>query len=166
MMKRNGHKIKGFTLMELMVTVGILGMIIVTIMGMFFRSFRGGTKADTIMTLDQNAQMSLSILERFVRNAQSVSVGGGDCPATSDSLTVESWDGRSTVFSLENGQLASNGAVISGEAVVISDLVFECVRTQGIPDQVMVRFNAVRTDAGGGAETEASYESVINLRNY
>ena len=67
MMKRNGHKIKGFTLMELMVTVGILGMIIVTIMGMFFRSFRGGTKADTIMTLDQNAQMSLSILERFVR---------------------------------------------------------------------------------------------------
>ena len=159
------NRIKGFTLMELVVTVGILGMIVVTIMGMFFRSFRGGTKADTVMTLDQNVQMSLSLLERFVKNAQSVSVGGS-CPSTGDSLTVESWDGGLTVFSLENGQLASNGAAISGEAVVISDLVFECARLQGVPDQVKVRFNAVRTDAGGGAETEASYESVINLRNY
>lgn len=159
-------KNKGFTLMELMLTVGILGMITVTVTAMFFRAFRGSSKTDTVVTLDQNAQLSLSLMERFVRNGKGVTVNGGECPASGDSLEIANWDGGETIFNLSNGQIASNGAVVNEEIVVVSNLNFSCVRIEGIPDQITITFDAQRSDAGGGAETTASYKSVVSLRNY
>jgi len=152
--------------MELMLTIGILAVIIITVTAMFFRAFRGSSKTDTVVTLDQNAQLTLAVLERFVRNAQSVTIGGLECPVSGNSLEVANWDGGTTTFALSDGRVASNGGAISEAIVTISNLSFSCVRVEGVPDQVVITFDAQRDDVGGGAETSASYHSVVDLRNY
>ena len=157
------QKQNGFTLIELMLVTAITAMIVVTITGMFFRSIRSGAKTDTLIAIDQNAQYVLNLMERFIKNAKSVE---SSCPTVSNTLTVLNWDGGSTTFSLMGDKVASNSAVISQEGLLVENLSFECIRIEGIPDQIKISFDVSLVDVGGGASSAKSYETVVNLRNY
>ena len=106
-------------------------------------------------------------MERFIRNAKGVTkVGGVKCPGLGGSLTLLSWDGGETTFGLINGRIASNGGEISASEIQIQELMFECIRIEGVPDQVKISFEAMRNDVSGGVNTTSSYETRVNLRNY
>lgn len=157
----------GFTLMELLIVISITALIVTTIMGLFFRSLRSGAKTETIVKVEENAQYVTAVLERFIRNAKEVSsVGGLPCPNTGSSLTVLSWDGGSTTFSLSGGRIASNSSPISASVVTIQNLVFECIRTEGTPDQVAIDFDITRSDVGSGFTTATHVETKVGLRNF
>lgn len=163
MMKKN----KGFTLLELLVVITVVAVISVAGVGLFYQALRGGGKAQALKELDQNAQLVINLMEFHIRNARDiVDVSGADCPATGDSLSITGFDGLVTTYDLTaEGKIASNGAEISSQSVEVTNLVFECTRQTGTPDQVMITFT-VGYKVGTEVIDERDYTSVVGLRNY
>ena len=64
-------KQKGFTIIEIVVVVGILGVIAVIGTNMFFTVIRGSNKSKNLTTVKQNGEYALSVMERMIRNSSS-----------------------------------------------------------------------------------------------
>lgn len=156
---------KGFTLMELVVVVAIMAVSLTAAVGLFTQSFRSGGKTERIVLVEENMRQSIDVMERMIRNASKVeSVGGDVCPGTGTSLTILNRDNGTTTFSLSDSQIASNGAALSGDKVVVESLQFQCVRNSGAPDKIEIDVQA-RADTEEEGDT-VTYERNVDLRNY
>lgn len=66
----------GFTLIEVLVVIGVLSVIAVLILTIFSRSLRGNNKAQILSAIKQNGQSVLENMDKTIRNADNVV-----CPA-------------------------------------------------------------------------------------
>ncbi len=156
---------KGFTLMELVVVVAVMAVALAATAGLFTQSFRSGSKTEKIVLVEENMRQSMDIMERMIRNASKIeSVGGGVCPGSGQSLTILNTDNDTTIFSLSDGQIASNGAALSGDKVVVESLQFQCIRNSGAPDKVEINTQA-RADVDEEGDI-VEYTRNVDLRNY
>ena len=124
---------RGFTLVELLVSIGlvlIIGTIGTSVIASILRSYN---KAHIINEIEQNGNYVLSLMESQIRNARSVSLDG-----TGKVLTVTPQEG--TIFSFEidevtvgvytygvvkrGGEIITNDDTTSGVAVVVADSYF------------------------------------------
>lgn len=69
---KSNTKIQGFTLVELLVTVSILGIIGLLFFSIFSSSLRGGNKAQIVLAIKQNGQSLLENLDKTIRSADSI----------------------------------------------------------------------------------------------
>lgn len=94
---------KGFTLVEMLVVMSVLSIVSVLILNIFTKTLRGGNKTQIIGAIKQNGQSVLEIMDKTVRNSDSVICPGftssTDDTATSDTLVVIK-DGVYTRFKL------------------------------------------------------------------
>jgi prepilin-type N-terminal cleavage/methylation domain-containing protein len=74
---------KGFSLIEVLVTVTILTMLGVAISTILTRSFSGNSKTELIGNIKQNGQSALGVMEKDIRDSDTIA-----CPLTSGSSTV------------------------------------------------------------------------------
>lgn len=161
-MKKNG-----FTLLEIMVVVGILGIIAVVGSGTFFSILRGSTKTKTLQLVKQNGDYAISVMERMIRNARRVSGGG-------DSITIVNPDGETTVFSCEGSPatIASNSAPLMDKEVKVDSCYNVFTVTSGIsgvrPAVVKINFNLSQAEMTTRPEEQASinFQTTVTLRNY
>ncbi len=65
---------RGFTLIELLVVMSIMTVIGVIGLGIFSSVLRGSNKANVINEVKENGQQTLDVMERYIRNAQTVNV--------------------------------------------------------------------------------------------
>lgn len=63
---------KGFTLVEILVVIGVLTVMGVILTEIFFRSIRGINKAEMISRIKQNGQTSLGIIDKTLRSADGI----------------------------------------------------------------------------------------------
>lgn len=153
--------------MEVVIFVAVLGMLSVVSVNLFLRNIRSTNKSDSTSEADQNAQYVLQTVERFIRNARKVeAVGLGQCPGTSDNITLLASDELSVTFSLDNGRVASNGAYLTSPSVTVTDLSFECVRQEGLPDEITTTFTLTQTPTAQDVTTEKTYSQTVTLRNF
>lgn len=162
----------GFTLIEMIVSVAILGTVGLISSRIFFMTLRGAGKADIIREVKQNGDYALTVMERMVRNSIGVtSVCDG---TTGNSLTIKNMDNDQTTFSLTSGQIASQSATPTGNGtlttnkVMVSGLSFTCLRTLGKPDVVNISFSIVQAGTGAGPEDLSSlnFQTTVSLRTY
>lgn len=73
----------GFTLIEVLVVIGVLSLIAVLILTIFSRSLRGNNKAQILSAIKQNGQSVLENIDKTIRGSDNVV-----CPATSGSTLV------------------------------------------------------------------------------
>ncbi len=73
---------KGFTLLEILVVIGVLSVIGVIILTIFTRTLRGNNKAQIIGVIKQNGQSVLENMDKTIRGADNVVC------VTSDNLVV------------------------------------------------------------------------------
>jgi len=166
-MKKNG-----FTLIEVMIVVGILGIIAVVGSGAFFSILRSSTKTKTLQIVKQNGDYAISVMERMIRNARVVT----DPPISStvSSITIKNPDGGETTFSCEGDPptIASNGASLLSNEVKVSDCdnIFEVTVGQaGVkPAVVKINFNLTQAKATNRPEEQAevNFQTTVTLRNY
>lgn len=76
-------KNQGFSLVEILVTVSILTIIGVAMSAVISRSFQSNTKTELIGTVKQNGQTAMGIIEKDIRNSDSVI-----CPTSSTPSNV------------------------------------------------------------------------------
>jgi len=165
-------KEKGFTLVEILAAVGILGIIAVIGSGMFFSILRGSTKTKTLQLVKQNGDYAISVMERMIRNARALISPTSDGQV--NSITIQNPDGGTTTFSCEGvpATISSNSAsLLSSEVKVSSDCnIFEVTVGQaGIkPGAIKINFSLSQSRATARPEEQASvnFQTTVSLRNY
>jgi len=109
----------GFTIVEVVVSIGILGVIGAILALTLSQSFQGNNKSALIGNIKQSGQVALSIIDQTLRNANSIV-----CPPKtkigSSNLTLELKDGRIVRFTaipepvnkLYNGHLVQDSPIL------------------------------------------------------
>lgn len=102
---------KGFTLAEVLVVMAIVSIMGVLLTEIFFRSLRGGNKANLISSLKQNGQSVLESMDKSIRNSDLIvcpQISGGQ--ASADTLVILD-DGIYTRYKFIKETLQQNGKI-------------------------------------------------------
>jgi len=176
-MKKNG-----FTLIEIMVVVGILGIIAAIGSGAFFSILRGSTKTKTLQMVKQNGDYAISVMGRMIRNARKIEFP--TITGESSFITIKNPDGGTTTFKCcevgfdaliasESGSLVCQDARLTSSEVKIENCsgVFNLldVGQPGVkPAVVKINFNLKQAGTASRPEEQAvvNFQTTITLRNY
>jgi len=70
--KRSANSPTGFTLIEILMVVFLLGIIVVIGSNLFFSILKGASKAEITKEVKQNGDYAMNVMERHLRNANSI----------------------------------------------------------------------------------------------
>lgn len=157
-MKKN---YQGFTLIEMMVVIGILLIVGTMAVGLFFQTLKGASKVEILKEVKQNGDYALGVMERMTRNAQEIENCSGS------KLKIKNPDGNTTEFSLSGSQIVSTSGKLTGSNVAASGLTFNCNSTV-TPPVVEISFTISQTGSLTRPEERAqvSFKTTVSLRTY
>lgn len=177
MQHRKNSNSKGFTLIEILVVISILGLIMVVGTNMFIQVLKNNVKTEAIKDVKQNGDYAIMVMERMIRNAQNIR------GCSSSVITIDNPDGRQTTFECLDGAIASRSGALSGKLtsskVTLSSalppasvcnsstLAFTCDSTFQ-PPTVTVGFTLTKVGENLRAEEQSSliFNQSISLRTY
>lgn len=132
------HYQLGFTLIEMIMVVGLLGLLSVMVAGFLLTSLMASTKAQVTKEARQNGAYALSVMEGLILNSISV-----DC--TNNTINVIDLNKALTTFKCSNNQISSNSAILTSAEVVVDNCVFECLSGPGQPARVRISFDVTKS---------------------
>ena len=164
---------KGFTLVELLISVGlvlIIGTIGTSVIASILRSYN---KAHIINEIEQNGNYVLSLMESQIRNARSVS----PTDTTTQTLTVTSQGGSSSTFYIidsggtgvvrKDTEVLTNNDLVSGVDVdtTLSQSYFEVSGTTPPTVKIVLRLTQA-PDAPGRVDyhAETTLQTTVVVR--
>ena len=104
----------GFTLIETLISIGIIAGVGVLIAQVFFSTTRVNTKTELLKDVKQNGQYAMEVMSRMIRNSINIESTCATDGTTSTSLNVKNPNGNVTTLgcSLDNGamRIASTSA--------------------------------------------------------
>jgi prepilin-type N-terminal cleavage/methylation domain-containing protein len=167
---------RGYTLLELVVVVGVLGFLSIAAVGLFLSSIKGGGKVEVKTVVKQNGQFALNTMVQFARQSRQV-VGCSPVPNTRVELLLKSGD--RVTFSCEDvgtatGYLASaSSALVSrmtSAEVTVDSCSFICVADeQGLRGpRVGIDFSLSQSDPSAKVTESATvdFSTGVYLRGY
>ncbi len=171
----------GFTLVELLVAITLVGIIGVLVTQAFIIGLNAQAKSEVMKEVKQNGDYAISVIEQMVRNARDIT--GQSCNETSSlGFTIENQDGYATTFacSSENSNISSISATLEGEIisavslttnkVTVTNCSFRivCPTPPVSPKYVFVNFTISQLGESVPVRSRASqeYQTTISLRNY
>jgi len=174
-MKKN----KGFTLIELLMVMAVLLVVLGSGMSAFYKTLRGGTKADLTLELDSGARQMTNSLSFLLRHAEVGSLSDqdkADCLAAGESgltgtvLNLDMVDGGETTVEVVEGRLASRSAglgdiYLAADGLEVEDLSFVWKCQAGQKDEVDASFTVNRIGEDGEVLMSEEFSLVELLRN-
>lgn len=158
-------KEKGFTIIELLVVMGIFLAVSAVLGGIIFSVFRGSEKTATLDQVRQNGDYAISLMARDIRNTAKLT---STCSPSMSTISVETTDRRTVTFACNAPtSLTANGVPITNDKVSVRSCSFACTPSPNQPPTVRIRFTL--NEAGGVTfvEKKASvdFETSVTLRN-
>ncbi len=174
---------KGFTLLELLISVTIIAGLSLLIAQSFFTTTRSNTKTEIIKDVKQNGDVGLGLMVNMIRASTQV---GSLCAAsgtTSSSLAIKNPDGGTTTFGcvFDSGvsRIASSSAAIdyltstnvtlggSACADAAMSLQFTCTSAASGGTTVKITFSLSQkgTPVNLFEKGQASFQTTVGLRN-
>lgn len=172
-MKKN---IKGFSLIEMLIVVGIFSFLAIIVTQSLSASLRNSRKSENLGKVRENLEYTMNYIERTLRTAKSLSPL---CSGDTNDLTFITQTGATQRFRYISATRTinydaigtGNGTPITNSQIRIENdslSPFTCVPgTGGRPDSVTIRLTA--RDATTNASAESSRytaTTTISLRNY
>ncbi len=161
-------KIKGFSLLEVLVVLSIFAILAVVATQFIFLTLRASRKSDVSSRVRENVDFALATMERQLHNATEIS----PCP-NPDSLVInfKGQTGVDTSFSClnmsEDGYVASSSARLTSDKIVITSCSFECVPGEGgVPASVTISLGARDATAQKAEQSRISISTKVFLRTY
>lgn len=170
---------RGYTMMELIMVVGIVALLSLTATALLLASLSGTGKASALAVVKQNGDFAIGVIERLVRDGMGVSC---TTVAGFDELTVTDANGTTT-FKVENDtslvpavpRIASNSAsfpqnYLTSEKIQASN--FQCTHaagSDGVPDVVFASFHLTVGNPGVDRPSDVAqdtFETRVSLRTY
>lgn len=147
----------GFTLIELMLYVGIAATVLLAAAIFFSLALEARIKAQVVAEVEQQGEYAMRIILQSARNADAV-----NAPATSTSDTVLSFAyadaaKNPTVFAVSSGALAvtegsGQPAALTSARVAVSAIQFFNLSRTGTPGMVRAQFTLSAAGASGRSE--------------
>lgn len=142
---------KGFTLIEILVVIGVLAIIVIIGSTSFFNMFKGSTKVKATNLVKQEGNYALDIMTKMVRNAREILVNTDSppriCVLGMNKLKIKNPDGGETEFECDGSAISSTSAVTADQVPITSDQItvdscsFDCVEGGYFdPDVVTIDF--------------------------
>ncbi|MDO8451442.1 MAG: prepilin-type N-terminal cleavage/methylation domain-containing protein [bacterium] len=172
----------GFTLVELLVAVGIIGILSSVISQVFFTTTRTNSKSDILTSAKQSGDFALDVMTRLIRSATGVTT---DCAAgagfTSDAISILGPDNAITTFecladsgslriastSASSVFLTSTNVALTGTSCSNDSLRFTCVTSGGVPRSVRISFtlSQVGVPPDQYNQTAVPFQTSVTIRN-
>jgi len=173
-MKRKTEQ--GFTLVEILVVIGLLGIIVAIGSNMFFTTLRSSSKSKILTTVKQNGDYALATIERLIRDSEKVITNsdGSLCVAGMNKIKTKRLNGDEIEFSCEgegttDSLIASNSARLTSSDVKVDSCSFDC-SSQGefYPQVVMINFTLSQAAVTTRPEEQASlnFKATVTTRNF
>ncbi len=180
--KAKHQKTQGFTLLEIIVAMGIIGLLSVVMTQTLFTTTRSNTKTEVLKDVKQNGDFSLDVMSRMIRSAKSVSSACSPLGSETTSLTIVNLDQGQTTFgcivgdgvtrvasvsSSRTDYLTSGNMTAGGTSCAGSTLMFICTQKPGLSANVVIRLTLAQkgTPVEKFAKASASFETAVTLRN-
>jgi prepilin-type N-terminal cleavage/methylation domain-containing protein len=158
---------KGFSLVELLVVLGIVVTVGALVANLFLANLRTAAKTKALTEIKQNGDYALAVLERMIRNSKEVQSG---CPGIGPSLTILNQDDNSSTFLCESTRIASGGAALISNnfEIVGCDSAFDCDKPEGRPAVVTISFSLKQKGSSLGQEftAEVPFQTTVSTRTY
>ncbi|KKU96317.1 MAG: hypothetical protein UY27_C0001G0010 [Candidatus Gottesmanbacteria bacterium GW2011_GWA1_48_13] len=175
-------KQKGFTLLEILVAIGILAIVGTLIVQVFFTTTRANSKTEVQKNVKQNGDFAIEAMSRLIRSARSVSSSCTAGGATTESLTLINEHGRTTTFGcLLDGEVtrvaSTSGArtdyltdqnlTLGGASCTQDSLQFVCTAPADQPAMVSITFGLSQkgTPPDQFEKASASFQTTVAIRN-
>ena len=160
---------KGMSLLEILVVITIFAILGIIVTRSVALSIGGSRKSESVVRVRENLSYSLAIIERQIRNANSVS----QCPnADPTRIDYKDQDGNPAYFSCVNlggidPYISSGSARLTSDTIKIIQCSFTCVAaTSTNPALINVSLQAKDAGATGLQNATVSTATQIYLRNY
>ena len=176
----------GFTLLEILIALGVISLLGVVIVQVFFTTTRSNTKTEIVKDVKQQADYAVGTMTRFIQNSRAISqANGAVCLSTGSSVSsilVTSPDGNQTTFGClaDSGvqRLASVSAsgseyltgssyTLGGTSCADTTLSFVCSTIPGTSSSVKIGFSLSQKGSPQSLYEKAStsIETTVSLRN-
>ena len=171
MKKARSSSRQGFTLVEILVVIGILGILAVIGSQMFFSLLKSSAKTRVLAEVKQNGNYALSVMGRITRNAKSIET----CALGMEKIRITNPNQEWIEFDLSGTRIASVSALrtdyLTSNKVTIDTgepFQFDCVQSGNSPPVVTISFTLIQSAAGVRPEEEASidFKTTVSLRTY
>ena len=159
----------GFTLIELIVVIGLLGLLSVAISGIMLTSLVSSSNVRSATKVKQAGNYVLGQVQNLVRNAKSVVIcnSAGSPPL----ITLINPDGGTTTLASEsdgtNTRIASNsGIYLTPPNLAVTNYSLSCAPSDTDPTLVNFAFDLHDTQSSRAATSPTlHFETSVNLRN-
>ncbi len=175
----------GFTLMEILISVGVLAVVSTLIAQVLFTTTRVNKKVTTLSDVKSSGEFALGVVERLIRSAIAMeTVCDTGAETTPSARLLGAGATTTTITCMSDGTAAriasvsATGAIsyLTDNSVTLnvtgtadcadSSLLFSCPASSG-PSAVTINFSLGQIGEGGGKfETaRSSFQSSVSLRN-
>jgi type II secretory pathway pseudopilin PulG len=162
---------KGISLFETLIVIAIFAVLGVLATRIVVLSLRGANKSGSLVKVRENLDYAISIMERHIRNAESVSNCLQPSPTPTSQISYKDEDGLVGAFSCQDlgqeGYVASASARLTGETVGVTSCSFVCSpETSTNPPSVTIELTGIDNSTNGIEKSTVSVSTQIFLRTY
>lgn len=167
-MEMKKKQTKGFTLIEMLTLVTVLGLIMVAGSGLLFGGLAGTSKAQIQKEVRQNGEYALKIIEETIKNAVKFEI------CDSSYVTVKDRYFKDITFKVlvdENGisRIASNSSFLTSEKVKVKNFNINCNEIKpGLPSKIGINFTLQQSQDTLLPQNRASidFSTVVTMRSF
>jgi prepilin-type N-terminal cleavage/methylation domain-containing protein len=177
---------QGFTLLEILISVGILTIVSTLMSQVLFTTTQVNKKTELLGDIKQNGNFALDVIARMGRAAQDIETSCDGGLPSALSARIRHNDNTETVFTCLSDGSAARIASVSGTGAVAylssgnvtlsvsggatcsdSSLTFSCPPASGIQSEFTVSFTLGQLGVAGSAfeSGKSSFQSTISVRN-
>lgn len=159
---------RAFTLIEMLIVVGIFAVLGILVTRSIILTLAGSRKSQNLIKVSENLNYSLGIIERQLRSASSIT---DTCPNNTQVIDYLDQNGTQTSFSCLSasgiGYIASGSSRLTDSTVNVTSCSFVCTsQTNGNPTSVKINVTAKDATAVGTANSVVTDSTEVFLRNY
>jgi type II secretory pathway pseudopilin PulG len=159
----------GISLLEILVVVAIFAILGIIVTRAVVLTLSGSKKSGSLVKVRENVSYSLDIIERQLRNADSIVA----CPNPDPSIInyIDQF-GNAASFScintgMDNSYIASGSSSLTDSSVKLASCSLICAPgVSGTPDSISIAIVAQDASGTSAQTTQVSASTKINLRTY
>jgi prepilin-type N-terminal cleavage/methylation domain-containing protein len=166
--KKRFSNIRGFSLLEILVVITVFSILAILTTQAVFLTLRGSKKSESSTKVRENIDYSLAVIERNIRNADSLE----ECPLSDPNTVIyQDENGITTSFSCASeddiGYIASASGRLTSSEVDVTSCSFTCEEGTGETNSaITVSITAQDASLSAMEGGEITISTKIFLRNY
>lgn len=166
MLDLNTQFMKGFTLIEFLLYIGLTMMMLVLFSGVAIEILESKEKTGSLMEVHYNSERIFNKIITAVQESEAVAAPTADIPTDILSLQTNNPDTNPTVFDIFEGSLrmkegTSEAVLISTPSVVVSDISFEYTSYENTPGSVQIKMNI---SVPSNPNTKYSFQTTARIK--